>query len=400
MPFIELLFNAIAIFYAFRAIQLLREVWSTRATLRQPPLTRKQKQIAEGIAFYVAIPPGVFIHELGHALFVLAFGGEILRFRVYGYWGFVEHIGSYTAFESWFIALAGTLGSLLYSAALWAWASRQEAPFYRYAGLRSVRFHIYFTLIYYPLFTLATQFGDWRTIYDFGTVPGPAAVTLVAHALLLGGFYWLDRRGGFVMPHFKTAAEAAQFTALRDRAAAQPGDAALQLAYAEQLINRGLAGQAEPLLPRAAENQSGSAELYLLLARAEMDGSGRPGRKAIANLEKALALGLRNPEQQIAVRRTLAEHAFEKGKAAEAMAYLDRCIDEVRARPEISPALARACHQTRGVVRRQTGRYAEAEEDLRQALHFAQLEGNSAVVSSLEQELAVLDNHRQQRQRL
>ena len=395
MAIFELLFNALAIFYAFRAVQLLRQLWAERATLRQPPLTGAQKQSAEGVAFYVAIPPGVFLHELAHAVTVLAFGGEIMRFRVYGYWGFVEHVGTYTDFQRWFIALAGTLGSLLYCAALWAWAARQKAPFYRYAGLRSMRFNVYFALVYYPLFTLATQFGDWRTIYDFGLVPLPAAATLLVHALLLGAFYWLDRRGAFAMPDFQTAAQATRFAALRERADAQPNDTALQLAYATELVNHGLAGQAQPLLQRAVAQQPQSADIHMLLGRAALAGGRQSKSAAATHFAKALEIGLPDAAQRIMVRRLLAEVAFDKGKAAEALAQLDRCIDDVRTAPGLSPAVARMCYQTRGIIRRQTGRYAEADADLQQALQLAREEATPGAVAGVERELSVLANHRQ-----
>ena len=98
-------------------------------------------------------------------------GGQVAEFHYRAFWGYVVPIGSFTAAQSWFIAIAGTLASLAFGLFVWWVFRRASSSTLRYFGLRAFRFQVYFSLIYYPLFTLLGFDGDWRTIYDFSATP-------------------------------------------------------------------------------------------------------------------------------------------------------------------------------------------------------------------------------------
>ncbi|MFQ5422163.1 MAG: M50 family metallopeptidase, partial [Anaerolineae bacterium] len=143
-------FNIFSLFYAFLSLRLVVTLWRERADIGQPPLTHRKKGLAEQAAFFIAVPIGVFFHEFGHAFFVLLFNGRIIQFAYRGFWGFVEHVGNYSAPERWLISLAGTIGSLLFGLVVWLLFRRNRVPALRYFGLRAFRFQTYFSLIYYP----------------------------------------------------------------------------------------------------------------------------------------------------------------------------------------------------------------------------------------------------------
>lgn len=87
------------------------------------------------------------------------------------YWGFVEQDRLFLASQEWFIKLAGTLGSLVFTAVLFFLLYRNQSQTLRYFARQSLKTLSYYTLIYYPIFSAVTFIGDWRVIYDFGSTP-------------------------------------------------------------------------------------------------------------------------------------------------------------------------------------------------------------------------------------
>ena len=155
------LFN---VFYGWRVFRGVTQGWSA---LNREPLRPEQKQLIDRAAFFLGIPLGVIIHELGHALTVWLFGGQVVDAGYGLYWGYVSHIGSYSPSQLWIIAMAGTIGSLLYGVTMWLIFRRIPLSTYRYFALRVLRVHLYYSLVFYPLFTLFARIGDWEIIYDF-----------------------------------------------------------------------------------------------------------------------------------------------------------------------------------------------------------------------------------------
>ena len=129
MPAIFGLFNLFALLYIFRGAQILFKVRNEWQSLHEEPLTRAKKHLAEQASFFIGVPPGVAIHEFCHALATWLFGGKIVDFGYGVFWGYVVPVGNFAAWQHWFIAVAGTLGNLLYGSVLYFVLCNTSNPF-------------------------------------------------------------------------------------------------------------------------------------------------------------------------------------------------------------------------------------------------------------------------------
>ena len=224
-------------YYGLRVAVVIRRRWDE---FQKEPLKEWQKNTIDRAAFLLGIPLGVLIHEIGHAIPIVLFGGEIVDFGYGFYWGYVSHIGQYTPEQQWFISLAGTLGSLAYGIAMWLIFRRSELSSYQYFALRILRVHFVYSLLYYPIFTLLTFIGDWRVIYDFGATPTLSGATLVLHLGSLALFWWADRRGMFEMPSFQSELHQVQFEQIKGQAAENPHEPNIQLQLIDAYRRNGM----------------------------------------------------------------------------------------------------------------------------------------------------------------
>lgn len=216
------LFNILALLYIFRTVQLAITLGREWSKFTGEPLTAHKKSLANQAAFFIVVPIAVFVHELAHVLAVLAAGGRVAEFHYRVFWGYVVPQGSFTGQELWWIAIAGTLGSILVGILFWLGLRSATSSSIRYFALRALRFQIYFSLIYYPLFTLLGFDGDWRVIYDFASTPLLSAATAVAHAANLFAFWRFDRQGWFEAPAFASEESQHRFARLTAEAGADP----------------------------------------------------------------------------------------------------------------------------------------------------------------------------------
>ena len=72
------LFNLLALLYIVRAVQLAIQIARNWNVVRQEPLTGEKQRLAEQAAFFLGVPPAVLVHELAHAVAVVAFGGRVV----------------------------------------------------------------------------------------------------------------------------------------------------------------------------------------------------------------------------------------------------------------------------------------------------------------------------------
>lgn len=133
-------------------------------------------------------------HELGHALATWQVGGQVVAFQWRVFWGYVVPAGDFTPLEYWWIALSGNLVSVALGLLPLGFLGRIRRPFLYTLWRTFAPLQLFYALVYYPAVTLAGFDGDWATIYDFSLAPYPQLV-LVAHLALLGGLWWLWRRG-------------------------------------------------------------------------------------------------------------------------------------------------------------------------------------------------------------
>lgn len=384
------LFNLLSLFYVFRSVQLTAVVWRERAELRQEPLTAHKKQLAEQASFFIAVPLGVFVHEFGHAVAVWLSGGRVESFAYRVFWGYVVPSGQFTPLQDWFISLAGTLGSLLFGLAAWLLLRRHAASSYRYFGLRALRFQTYFSLIYYPLFTLFGFIGDWRTIYDFGATPVWSGLTAVCHAGLLLLFWIGDRGGWFEMPAYATAEAQARFVALAAAAAQQPDDVARQLQLVDALRQGGALNRARTQLRQvlAAHPDSGVAHLEMaILASA---GKTQIPTAAVDSARRALQLGLAEAHAAAVAHQLLGQYHLDVGRLAPAVDHFSQAIAFSRAAGAPPRQLA-ALHFRRSLAYRQQQAYDPAYQDVQTARALAVESGDAPAIAAYDEAIGVIE---------
>jgi len=175
----------------------LVDVVRNRRALFDERLTMDERQRLTRLALFVLVPLGVILHEAGHAVAVRLFGGEILGWGFYLYYGYVEHAGRYTPIELAWIAVAGTLVNVVtgLGAIAWAWF-RPGRVAVRYLLFVFGAFTLLNALVFYPLLdALGGVAGDWETIYSRDTPVFSIVVGLLHAAILIGGVVlWRDRR--------------------------------------------------------------------------------------------------------------------------------------------------------------------------------------------------------------
>ena len=379
------LFN---VYYGWRVFRGVGQGWTA---LNREPLRPEQKRLIDQAAFFLGIPLGVIIHELGHALTVLLFGGEVVDVGYGLYWGYVSHVGFYTPTELWIIAIAGTFGSLIYGVTMWLIFRRIRLSTYRYFALRVLRVHLYYSLVFYPIFTLVSFVGDWRIIYDFNATPLLSGITLATHLGILGLFYYSDRQGIFDMPGFDTVEDQAQFEMLKADAARSPHDTKLQL----KLVDAYRRGSAQHLATRQLKQylkeNPNSADGYLQLALIQAQSKRQIPAKAKDNAVKALNLGLSSPISVVQANRIAGEYSMNVGKLDEAQNRFSQGIAAARSvgRPDLSAHL----HYLRATTYRQQGKYDLALQDIQEAIRLARGTGQGQLVSQYESELATIQSY-------
>ncbi len=363
MPAIFGLFDLIALFYVLRSLQLTLIIWRERRALRHSPLSFRQKYLAEQASFFLAVPIGVLLHELGHALAVWGFGGQVLQFGYRVFWGFVIPFGSFNATQLWFISLAGTLASLLFGLSLWLLLRHSQTPALRYFGLRAFRFQTFFSLIYYPVFTLLGFEGDWATIYRFAATPVWSGLTAVSHAALLFLFWRGDRLGWFEMPAFADSAMAQEAAQL---AAASSYDPQTQLRTIQLLRLGGAINRAKTAARRLLVQHPDNAMAYLEMALLLSNGRRQPPPAALKHIRQALALGLPNPAATAYAHQLLGSYSLEMGQQEEALRQLEQSLQLLPPEDDHAPQRA-TLHYLRSRAYRQLGQADLALAELQQA---------------------------------
>ena len=363
------LFNLFTLFYVYRALQLAVRLVRERPLLSKEPLSRYQQGLAEQASFFIGVPPGVFIHELCHALSIWLFGGQVVEFGYRVFWGYVVPNGRFSAAQDWFISLAGTLGNLLFGTILWLALRHNKSSSVRFFALRAFRFQVHFGLIYYPLFTLFLPVGDWLTIYNFSATPVLSGLTAVFHATLLLLFLYADRIGWFETPSFETVEAQMQFSQLASSLNTQNENG--RLAYINYLRSGHAPKRARRALQQFLQDNPHSAVGHLQQALLHSEGQRELPKKAFESAQQALNLGLTQPRQQALAHEIVARFYLDQGKGQPAREQLTMALLALGKTSESEPQQARLLHLRSQAYRRET-RLDEALRDLDDAILLAQ----------------------------
>ena len=388
------LFDILAILYIFRSVQLGLQIWRQWGIIRSEPFNLHKKQLADQAAYFIAVPIGVLFHEVSHALATWAVGGQVIEFHYRAFWGYVVPQGNFTPAQNWFIAIAGTLGSLIFGLVIWLVFRRAPSQTLRYFGLRAFRFQVYFSLIYYPLFTLLGFAGDWRTIYDFSATPQLSGVTAVLHIGTLLLFWRGDRSGWFEAPSHETIREQEQFEQLAVTATLSPQDTQVQLQYIDGLRRGGAKNKARRQLQQFMAQNPDSAAGHLELAALSSAGKRQISKKAAQSAEEALNLGLPNSQQFVYAHETVGRYHLENGQIDQAINNFTEAIAALE-NDHQSHNLDSLfqLHILRSQAFRRQQKYEQTYRDIQEAINCAQRSGNQAAVGQAKQELETLEKH-------
>lgn len=184
-------FDLISLLYAFLGVRALWTLARNWRAFTDDELTAFDRRLASEIAFFVFIPIGVFLHELGHALATLQVGGQVVEFHYAFFYGYVVPRGNFTLLQNWWISLAGNLVSIVFGFIPLALLPLTRQVWIKYTMLALARIQLGWALVGYPLLTLAGFHGDWRTIYGTSwllTIP-----TFIIHVSLVLVLWRLDR---------------------------------------------------------------------------------------------------------------------------------------------------------------------------------------------------------------
>lgn len=189
-------FSILSVLYVLGAVWTLWQlIRGWRGFLAEHP-SRHTRNLASLTAFLLLTPPAVYLHELGHALAIVLAGARFEGIGFFLYYGYTSYSGRVGPVETWIIASAGPVVTLVLG---WAgialgltWRTKPAINLMLvFFGL----FQLLQILLFYPLLTAANlgglQGSDFAVLYDFSTVPALAVLTGIVQigsiaALFLG----------------------------------------------------------------------------------------------------------------------------------------------------------------------------------------------------------------------
>jgi hypothetical protein len=192
-----LLFSLI---YVVIGIRVIGDVWRNRAQIFDDRLTPPERMQISQVAFFLLIPLSVALHELGHAIAVWAFGGEVIDFGFYFFAGFVSYAEPFSELQHLVVAAAGTIVNIIIGIAVLGFVFLKKPPMRAAYNELLITFAVLQganALIFYPLLDFATDMnGDWRQMYS-GDAGSWRWVVLAVHVGILAGAYLLSKQPRF-----------------------------------------------------------------------------------------------------------------------------------------------------------------------------------------------------------
>jgi hypothetical protein len=145
-------------------------------------------------AFFVLLPFAVALHELGHAVAIWLYGGQVLDWGFYGFAGYVAYDPrEFNDAQQIVIAAAGTIVNLMLAGIALALVFLKRPPLRAAINELLIQFtwiSLLNALIVYPVLDLISGLnGDWTQMYS-GTVPTLNIAILVIHVAVLGALLW------------------------------------------------------------------------------------------------------------------------------------------------------------------------------------------------------------------
>jgi hypothetical protein len=190
-------FALLSLFYLLLGVRLVIQLARNFRQTFDRQFTAADRALVDQAAFFILLPIAVALHELGHAVAIWLYGGEVLDWGFYGFAGYVAFDPfEFTAGQRIVIAAAGTLVNLLLGALAIAAVFLKRPPFRAAINELLIQFtwiSLLNALVVYPVLDLLSGLnGDWAQMYD-GGVPALSLGILVVHLSVLGVMFWAWR---------------------------------------------------------------------------------------------------------------------------------------------------------------------------------------------------------------
>jgi hypothetical protein len=190
-------FALISAFYLLLGLRLVVQLAQNFRQTFDRNFTHADRMLVDQAAFFILLPIAVALHELGHAVAIWLFGGEVLDWGFYGFAGYVAFDPSqFTAAQRILIAAAGTIVNLILAGLAVAVVFLKRPPLRAAFNELLIQFtwiSLLNALVLYPLLDVASGLnGDWTQMYD-GGVPALSLVILAVHLAVLALLFWAWR---------------------------------------------------------------------------------------------------------------------------------------------------------------------------------------------------------------
>lgn len=190
---ISLIYVVIGIRSIARMINSWEKVWDRRFTVQD-------RQLVDESAFFVLVPVSVALHELGHAIAIWSFGGEVVDFGFYGFAGYVSFFPfGFSDIQLTLISAAGSVVNLLLCIGALALVFFKRRPFRAAVNELLIQFAIVSganAFILYPLLDLASNLnGDWRQMYSSDVPWLTWSIVAVQLGVIAFGYYLFTNPG-------------------------------------------------------------------------------------------------------------------------------------------------------------------------------------------------------------
>ncbi len=193
-------FILLSLFYAVIGVRVIARLARSWRTTFDRHFTAEDRGLVDQAAFFILLPISVALHELGHAVAVKGFGGDIVDWGYYAFAGFVSYDPRpFSDLQRILVALAGPLVSIVLGLIALATVFLRRPPLrpsYNELLTQFAALSIINAAVFYPLLDVATGLGgDWSQIYR-GGVPAVSGVIFLFHLGLLLGGLWAFRNPG------------------------------------------------------------------------------------------------------------------------------------------------------------------------------------------------------------
>lgn len=190
-------FALISVIYLVLGLRVVYQVIRNFRSLFDKNFTRQDRVLVDQAAFFILVPISVALHELGHAVAIWLFGGEVLDWGFYGFAGYVAFDpAEFTNAQQVIIAAAGTIVNLLLAALAIGLVFLKRPPMRAAVNELLIQFtwvSLLNALLLYPVLDFVSGLnGDWMQMYDF-RVPALSGGILVIHLAVLALLFWAWR---------------------------------------------------------------------------------------------------------------------------------------------------------------------------------------------------------------